>query len=308
MLTPYVPYPPVSGGRSRTFNLVKRLARDYVITLVSFARPEERAFDISPLEEFCEVHLINRPSSPSKLQALMLSLTSPRPITMRLYHTREFKETIATLLRVRLYDLVHVESFYMLQNLPRNLKVPVFLSEPAIEYIAWARHARVAEPWIQRPAIALEALKMRLFEPRTWRKVTAVGAMSDVDAAIMKKIAPKAAVKLSPNGVDVDYFKPSTIRREPENALFMGDYKYFPNEDAVLYFMREIMPIIKQKRPTFTLTLLGKDPTPALRAIAENPAAGLRIMGLVDDTRPYLNRASLFVCPLRAVLARASNC
>ena len=300
MLTPYLPYPPVSGGRARTYNLLKRLTRDFAITLVCFGRPEERAFDLSPLQALCELIVISRPSSPSKARAALLSLTSVKPITMRLYTSNEFRESIQRLLRVRLFDLIHVESFYMLQNLPPELPVPVFLSEPAIEYLAWWRHARVAMPLYQRPALALEALKMRFFEPQAWSAATLVGVMSEVDARIVKRAAPGVPTALSPNGVDVDYFKPSNVRRDPDSAIFMGDYKYFPNEDAVLYFVREIMPLIRAKRPNFTLTLLGKEPTPALIRLSGDPRNGLRIQGLVEDTRPYLSRAGLFVCPLRS--------
>lgn len=300
MLTPYLPYPPVSGGRSRTYNLLKRLTRDFAVTLVCFGRPEERAFDLSPLQALCELIVISRPASPSKLRAALLSLTALQPITMRLYRSNEFRETVKRLLRVRLFDLIHVESFYMLQNLPPELPVPVFLSEPAIEYLAWWRHARVARPIYQRPALALEALKMRFFEPQAWSAATLVGVMSEVDAQIVKRAAPGVPTVLSPNGVDTDHFKPSAVRRDPDSAVFMGDYKYFPNEDAVLYFMREIMPLIRAKRPNFTLTLLGKDPTPALIRLARDPRNGLRLQGLVEDTRPYLNRAGVFVCPLRS--------
>ncbi len=300
MLTPYLPYPPVSGGRSRTYNLLKRLTRDFAVTLVCFGRPEERAFDLSPLQALCELIVISRPASPSKLRAALLSLTALQPITMRLYSSNEFRETVKRLLRVRLFDLIHVESFYMLQNLPPELPVPVFLSEPAIEYLAWWRHARVARPIYQRPALALEALKMRFFEPQAWSAATLVGVMSEVDAQIVKRAAPGVPTVLSPNGVDTDHFKPSAVRRDPDSAVFMGDYKYFPNEDAVLYFVREIMPLIRAKRPNFTLTLLGKDPTPALIRLARDPRNGLRLQGLVEDTRPYLNRAGVFVCPLRS--------
>ncbi len=80
----------------------------------------------------------------------------------------------------------------------------------------------------------------------------------------------------------------------------MGDYKYFPNADAVLYFVNEIMPLIRAQSPEFTLTLLGKDPTPELIALGNNPESGVFVEGLVEDTRPYLNRATLFVCPLRS--------
>lgn len=299
MLTPYLPYPPISGGRSRTYNLVKRLAQDFQITIVCFGRPDEKNFDLRPLQELCELVVVDRAPSPGLLRAALLSVTSPRPITMRLYSSPEFRETIKRLLRVRLFDLIHVESFYMLQNLPHELPVPVLLSEPAVEYVAWWRYAKVAQPFFKRPAIALEALKMRLFEPQAWSHSTLVGVMSDVDASIIRRATPGVPTALTPNGVDVDYFKPTGARREPDSAVFMGDYKYFPNTDAVLYFAREIMPLIRKERPDFTLTLLGKDPPPALVALGKDAHSGVRVLGLVDDTRPYLNRATVFVCPLR---------
>ncbi len=300
MLTPYLPYPPVSGGRSRTYNLVKRLVRDFEITLVCFGRPEERTFDITPLRDLCEVLVVDRASSPGTLKAALIGLTSARPITMRLYASRHFRKTVQRLLAKRHYDLIHVESFYMVQNLPPDLPAPLLLSEPAIEYVAWWRHAQVARPLMQRPGIALEALKMRILEPQVWAEATLVGVMSDVDARIVKRATPGVATTLTPNGVDVDYFQPGETVRQPASAVFMGDYKYFPNTDAVLYFVNEIMPLIRAKQPDFTLTLLGKDPTPELVALSNDPVSGVYVEGLVEDTRPYLTRAAVFVCPLRS--------
>jgi len=219
---------------------------------------------------------------------------------MRLYSSAEFRKTIRFLLSERRFDLVHLESFYMMQNLPDEVPLPVLLAEPAIEYMAWWRHARVAQPIYQRPAIALEALKMRIFEPLTWSQATLVGVMSSVDAGLVKNATPAVPTALTPNGVDIEYFQPDAVQRDTNHAVFMGDYKYFPNTDAVLYFVHEIMPLIRKQRRDFTLTLLGKDPTPELVALGKDPHSGVEIAGLVDDTRPYLTHAAVFVCPLRS--------
>lgn len=298
MLTPYLPYPPVSGGRMRTYSLVQRLAQQHNITIVCFGRPEERQFDLGPMREFCELIVVERASSPSTVQAAIMTLTSIKPITMRLYGTPEMQQQLTGLLQQREFDVIHVESFYMLQNLPDDHGLPVLLSEPAIEYIAWWRHAQVAQPIYQRPGIALEALKMRLFEPRTWRDADVVGAMSPLDAEIIQQAGGKTI--LAPNGVDVEFFRPDEKPRKPATGIFMGDYKYFPNSDGVMYFIQEIMPLIRAKRPDFELVLLGKDPTPELASIGNDPDSGVTVTGLVDDTRPYLHEATMFVCPLRS--------
>jgi glycosyltransferase involved in cell wall biosynthesis len=298
MLTPYLPYPPTSGGRSRTYNLVRHLRDDYTITLVCFGRPEEQAFDLAPMRDLCDLIVIDRASSPSTLKAGLLSLTSIKPITMRLYHTDEMEQVIARLLRERSFDIVHVESFYMLQNLPAHLETPVLLSEPAIEYIAWWRHSQVAQPWFTRPAIALESLKMRVWEPRSWDEATAVGVMSELDAETVHQARPNVSTVLAPNGVDVEYFHADdSVARDSRTAVYMGDYKYFPNTDAVLYFAAEILPLIRALRPDFELILLGKDAPAELQSLS---GQGVRIAGLVDDTRPYLQGSALFVCPLRS--------
>jgi len=228
MLTPYLPYPPVSGGRTRTFELLKRLVVDYTITLVCFGRPEEQQFDLAPLRDLCETIVIDRVSSPGTLRAAWLSLTSPSPITMRLYRSSAMRSTLADLIRTRHFALIHAESFYMLSNLPANCPLPVLLAEPAIEYVAWWRHAKVAQPLYQRPALALEAGKMRISEPAAWRSAAKsgglVGVMSPIDAGMVHRAAPGVATALTPNGVDLDHFQPGLTPRKPDTALYMGDY------------------------------------------------------------------------------------
>lgn len=298
MLTPYLPYPPVSGGRMRTYNLIKHLREDHDISLVCFGRPEETAHDIAPLRHLCDVTVIDRDASPGTLKAALLSLTSPTPVTMRLYGTDAMKAACARILNEKPAQVIHVESFYMLQNLPENPGAPVLLSEPAIEYRAWARHAQVAQPVFTRPGIALEALKMRFWEPRAWAAADRVGAMSAVDADLIARAAPRADVVLTPNGVDVDFFKTDpNVPRDSRTAVYMGDYKYFPNTDAVIYFAEVILPRIKARRDDFHLTLLGKDPSPEIQALA---GPDVTVTGLVDDTRPYLQGSAVFVCSLRS--------
>lgn len=301
MITPYLPYPPISGGRMRTYNLITYLQPEYEITLVAFGNPEEREFDTSPLSELCDFHLVERAPGPGLLRSGLLSLTSLKPLTCRFYQTPAMKETLANLLAERQFDLIHVESFYMLDNLPERLNVPVLLAEPAIEYIAWQRHMKVARPLIGRPGFALEALKMRLWEPAAWEAADVVAAMSEVDARIIRKAAPRAKVVLSPNAVDVHHFQPDpAISRDDHTAVYMGDYKYFPNTDAVLYFADEILPLIREKRPNFRLLLLGKNPGPELEALNDDPESRVTVAGLVDDTRPYLQSCAMFICPLRS--------
>lgn len=301
MLTPYLPYPPNSGGRSRTYNLIKHLREDYRISLICFGRLEEQRYDLAPLRELCDVTVVDRAPSPGTIKAALLSLTGLKPVTMRLYHTPAMERAIAAFLAHNTTHLIHVESFYMMPNLSRQLDVPVLLSEPAIEYIAWGRHARVAQPWYTRPGVAFEAWKMKTWEPRLWAEATVVGVMSDVDAGLVKAAIPGVKTVLAPNGVDTDFFQiDETVVRDNRTGLFMGDYKYFPNTDAVLYFHNEILPLIRKQRGDFQLMLLGKDAPREIVALHNDPDTAVTATGFVDDTRPFLQSGALFVCPLRS--------
>jgi glycosyltransferase involved in cell wall biosynthesis len=266
-----------------------------------FGRPDEQRFDLAPLRALCDVQIIDRAPSPGTLKAALLSLTGPQPVTMRLYHSPAMAQAVHATLTECPVDLIHVESFYMLPNLPRQLEVPVLLSEPAIEYVAWRRHARVAQPWYLRPGVALEAIKMRAWEPRAWAEATVVGVMSAVDANVIAQATPGVKTILAPNGVDVDYFQMDpAVERDNRTAVYMGDYKYFPNTDAVLYFNAAILPLVRQQRGDFQLMLLGKDAPRSLLALHNDPQTAITVAGLVDDTRPYLQSSALFVCPLRS--------
>jgi hypothetical protein len=300
MITPYLPFPPISGGRNRTYTLIKRLRDEFTFTLACFGRPEEQAFDITPLRDLCEVHVIDRAPSPGKLRAALLSISSISPITTRLYASVSMSNMVSRMLHERQYAAIHVESFYMMQHVPDDCRVPVLLTEPSIEYMAWWRFSAVAQPVYQRPALMLEAAKMRMFEPRAWQRAQLVGAVSQVDLDLVRRVAPNVQVMLTPNGVDEQAFRPGTTPRDPLSAVYMGDYKYFPNTEAILYFTAEIMPLIRDRLPGFTLTLLGKEPPAELVALGENPRNGLRVLGLVPDTRPYLTGAGVFICPQRS--------
>jgi glycosyltransferase involved in cell wall biosynthesis len=125
--------------------------------------------------------------------------------------------------------------------------------------------------------------------------------MSPTDEQIIRRTTPGVPTILSPNGVDVEYFQPNpALVRDRRTAIYMGDYKYFPNTDAVFYFIESILPLIRARQPDFRLVLLGKDPPPELVALGDDPGSGVTVAGLVPDTRPYLQRSAAFVCPLRS--------
>ena len=101
-----------------------------------------------------------------------------------------------------------------------------------------------------------------------------------------------------PNGIDLDYWQRRTTDHQPNCLVFTGVMNYPPNEDAALHFINDILPLLRARRPDVEFFVVGRDPTPALIEVARNRPE-VTVTGFVEDVRPYLERASLFVAPLR---------
>src|SRR5207247_6537861 len=122
-------------------------------------------------------------------------------------------------------------------------------------------------------------------------------AVSEEDAALLAARAPAARVRAIPTGVDLSYFAPGTSREDDTSLVFMGSMDWLPNEDAVLHFLEAILPRVRREVPDVTFTVVGRNPGPRLRAAAARD--GIALTGRVEDIRPHVLRAAVFVVPLR---------
>jgi glycosyltransferase involved in cell wall biosynthesis len=139
---------------------------------------------------------------------------------------------------------------------------------------------------------------MRRFEKEMCRRFDSVIAVSAEDREQMKDEYGAEAVFDVPTGVDTEFFRPSGTVQKPHSMVFTGSMDWLPNEDAIRYFVREIMPLIKTKVPDVTLTVVGRNPPAALVDLSkEDPS--LIITGRVDDVRPYIESAAVYIVPLR---------
>jgi glycosyltransferase involved in cell wall biosynthesis len=140
---------------------------------------------------------------------------------------------------------------------------------------------------------------MRSFEAAACRRFDHIVAVSREDRALMQREYGAADIDDVPTGVDTTFFRPrGTERRQPHNLVFTGSMDWLPNEDAIRYFTEQIMPLIKQQLPDVTLTVVGRNPYPALLGLGKRDAS-IIVTGRVEDVRPYMERAAAYVVPLR---------
>jgi glycosyltransferase involved in cell wall biosynthesis len=184
-------------------------------------------------------------------------------------------------------------------NVPRTLATPTILFQHNVEAMIWKRHYEVQTNPVKKAYLYGQWEKMRRFESEMCRRFDSVIAVSADDREQMKREYGAEAVFDVPTGVDVEFFRPSgEMKSSPHNMVFTGSMDWLPNDDAIRYFMREIMPLIKQQVPDATLTVVGRNPAPALVELGKTDPS-LVITGWVEDVRPYMEAAAAYVVPLR---------
>jgi glycosyltransferase involved in cell wall biosynthesis len=172
------------------------------------------------------------------------------------------------------------------------------LFEHNVEHMIWRRVAGLERRPARRALLEIEAWKVRHAERRACEAADLVVAVSEDDRRRLQALAPRSRCVAIPTGVDTTYFKPSTAPEIPNRLVFTGSMDWFPNEDAIGHFIDAILPRIRTEMPDVTLSVVGRNPSAALRARAEG--AGVVVTGTVDDVRPYVDEAALYIVPLRA--------
>ena len=176
--------------------------------------------------------------------------------------------------------------------------VPVVLFEHNVEYMIWQRLCALeTRPW-RRALFEIEWRKLRAREADACREADLTIAVSEDDRRRLEELAPGIRAASIPTGVDTNYFMPDGRPERANRLVFSGSMDWHPNEDAVIYFADAILPRIRAEIPDATLTVVGRNPTARLREVAAR--AGIDVTGTVDDVRPSIGEAAVYVVPLRA--------
>jgi sugar transferase (PEP-CTERM/EpsH1 system associated) len=305
-LSPNLLLPLDKGGKLRTWHLMRHLARRHSITYVSFADPDRPEQDRSGMSEVCsELVTVPRRERPKEglrfYAGVARHLIDPVPYAIARYRSAAYRRAVGSVLARTAYDRIVCDFLVPAINLPRRLPAPAVIFTHNVEAEIWRRHADTATGWLPKRLYRHQWTRMRRFEGRMMARFDRVLAVSDVDRDTLKRLYPRsltAPVSVIPTGVDTMYFAPR--RRGPSGArhlVFTGSMDWLPNVDAVTFFCRDILPLIRQEEPDVTFTIVGRSPSPAVLRLAEDPA--IDVTGRVDDVRPYLAASIVNVVPLR---------
>jgi glycosyltransferase involved in cell wall biosynthesis len=296
-------WPPTSGGRTRSLQIVSELSRRHEVTVVTTHGegddPRGLADHLSRCERiFSFAYSVPKRGSAEFPRAVARSWLSSDPVDLWKWRVPSVRECARDLLAAGNIDVCVADFLFAINNVPLRGQTPVVLFEHNVEYLIWKRLCQLETvPW-RRALLAVEWRKLRAREAAACRNADMTIAVSPDDCRRLAAIAPGARVNWIPTGVDIDYFRPMPAPSRPAHLVFSGSMDWHPNEDAVRYFITEILPLIRAEIPAVTFSIVGRNPSPQLRDFGAD--AGVEVTGTLDDIRPAIAQAAACVVPLRA--------
>lgn len=296
MLTPYLPFPLVTGGQTRSYNLIKGLSElGHEITLFCLVKKDLERENIPELSKFCkEVRVFKRAEKPWTLSNILKTGFSLFPfLVIRNWAIGE-KDAIKKKLKEEKFDLIHAETFYVMPHIPKT-SIPTVLADQTIEFLVYQHFADNFKLLPLRPFLYIDVWKMRFWEIKYWKEANRVIAMSEDDKRIMLSHQKGLKVGIVPNGVDSGHFAKKIYPKSKDPVvLYVGNFTWLQNREAVDILLKKVWPNIKSQIPNAKLWIIGKDAKSFFPDISQED---IRVEE-VADIREVYQGAWILVAPI----------
>lgn len=296
MLTPYLPYPLLTGGQTRSFNLIKRLsALGHEITLFCLVKSNQEKKYVGELEKYCkQVSVFNRSEKPWTFTNILKTGFSFYPFLVIRNWAKGEREGIGKKLQEEKFDLIHAETFYVMPHIPKTT-IPILLVEQTIEYLVYRHFADEFKIPFIKQLLYFDVFKMKYWELKYWQRAKKVVAMSEEDKKSMIFQLSGLDVDIVPNGVDSNFFaQKKTEKSKDKIILYLGNFTWLQNREAVDILIEKVWPRIKEKIPEVKLWIIGKD---AKDFFAKLESKEIRVEE-VSDVREVYQKATVLVAPI----------
>lgn len=299
-ILPYSPCPPHFGGALRIFHLLRAMAGAHEVTVIMYGSVEQAALVRESFGgRLAEVRAVAPPANLGGVRKRLAqagSLLRATSATTRAWYSAAMQEAIDRATSAGAFDIVQSENHHtglFRVDSPGALRV---MDTQNVEHDNVRRMAEAASSPLRRAFYAREFGKVFREEKEVYGRQDALFVTSERDKALLEADFPGPSVHVVPNGVDTSYFRAGGEAAEPHTLVFTGAMNYFPNADGMLYFLREIFPLVRRQIPDARVSIVGGGPPRQLSAMA---SPEVTVTGYVPDVRPYVARAGVYVVPLR---------
>jgi sugar transferase (PEP-CTERM/EpsH1 system associated) len=292
-----------TGGKIRSYNLISHLARSHSIVVFTFygAHEQDENTLMNEIVERAVCHPLDLPKSRSFKEAFRYfrNFFSTRPFAVEKYCRRIVQQQVRELISRERFDLVVCDFLVAAGVIPWEAPIPKLLFTHNVEAAIWKRLCNVTHNPIKRVAFEREWRTTKAFEAQVLHMADHVLTVSNTDRdSFSSTIAPER-ITIVPTGVNTDFFRSTGCAQRPRSLVFTGSMDWIPNEDGIVYFLRHILPLVRRSLPDTSLTIVGRSPSANLkREVAR--IQNVLLTGRVDDVRPYVDQAEVYIVPLRA--------
>lgn len=300
VITNTTPYPTISGGRLRVYNLLKRIAQHHQVWLASHLHSHDEQVDFNTLGTFCQevvTGTLQRQSPVAHIPGLLRYALKGIPPELKFLYSEELASKIQRLIQQVPFDLIQIEESALapyIELVPHGPKRVLTFYD--IDFTQAARIASIKSSARARFRMRLYGRMMRRWEPTYAEHFDRCITVSEIDRDLLKNANPRLLIEVVANGVDTGCYQPLPHHENPA-IMFVGSMNYAPCIDAMLHFAHDILPRILPAFPNLKLFIVGANPAPEICAL-ENDT--IHVTGRVEDVRPYYEQCPVVVVPLRA--------
>jgi glycosyltransferase involved in cell wall biosynthesis len=294
-------WPVDTGGKIRSFNILRHLARNHQVTLLSYYGGErDPQYETAIAQQLPGTHTIYTAAPEGTVaQSIdyVLRLPSAAPYAVKKFAHPKVRHEVARRLKDGSAEVAVCDFLSASLNFPEASPTPVVLFQHNVETMLWRRMADTEKSGLRKLSYVIEARKMEAYETRTLRRFRHVIAVSHNDRKEMLGLAPGCTITVVPTGVDTEQYQPApSVAGGPPRIVFTGSMDWEPNIDAVEYFCQEIFPPVLTAFPQARFQIVGRNPHPRVKKLA---SASVEVTGTVPSVADYLRDATVVIVPLR---------
>ncbi|MBN2145982.1 MAG: glycosyltransferase [Anaerolineales bacterium] len=306
-LAQLLPYPLDSGVKFRTYYTLRYLASRHEVTLLCFARADNTPEQVGHLEGYCSrvQTILMRRSKVRDVRYLVESMLFGRSFIIIRDTVHEMQAAVEAAVRQALmegrpFDAIHCDQLWMAQYALSVQGIRKVIDQHNAVYLIPKRMAQHTRNPLKRLFLEYESRKLARYEAASCQKFDHILTVTDVDRDLLERLLPASHPPITSLPICLDPSDTAQVQviDKPATILHLGTMYWPPNVDGVLWFAKDVFPLVQIQVPQAQFCVVGKNPPAAVRALGQQP--GVRIAGYVEDPLPYLQESAALIVPVRA--------